>query len=158
MLAKLRTLRERLESALISIQLWLGVIVFLPLAAVLLATATERPTGSWLLDLLLWIVGLVLGGWLLLRLAQVLRRRHIGNLTPREPVTQQDVLAHAVSLLIGPMLIYWFVPRLLELHPESLSELVRELRMRWVDGLLAGIGVWLALRPLWALVNYVTRP
>jgi len=56
------------------------------------------------------------------------------------------------------MLIGWFVPRLLELHPESLGELARELRIRWVDGLLAGIGGWLALRPLWALVNYVMRP
>lgn len=158
MLAKLRTLRQHLESALISIQLWLGVIVFLPLAAVLLATATERPTGRLLPDLLLWIFGLVLGGWLLLRLARVLRRRHVGDLPPREPVTQQDVLAHAVSLLLGPMLIGWFVPRLLELHPESLGELARELRIRWVDGLLAGIGGWLALRPLWALANYVMRP
>jgi hypothetical protein len=157
-LAGLRSLRERLESALLSAQLVLGLALFFPLAAALLATATERPTGKLSVDILIRALGQGLGGALLLRLARALRRRHVGDVPPREPVTRQDVLFHAVSLLIGPMLLFWFVPRLLELHPESLGELIFELRRRWVDGLLVGIGAWLSLRPLAALVNYITRP
>lgn len=154
----LRAVRERLESAMTSFQLWLGLIVFLPLAAVMLATATGLPTGRLLFDLLVWGGALGGSGWLLLRVAQVLRRRHVGDLPPREPMTRQDVLAHAVSLLIGPMLLYWFVPRLLEVRPESVQELWHEARARWVDALLAGIGGWLSLRPLVAWVHYIMRP
>ncbi|MBL9005271.1 MAG: hypothetical protein JNJ46_13540 [Myxococcales bacterium] len=154
----LRPLRERLESAMLSVQLWLGLLVFLPVAALLLASGTELPTGKLFADLLIWGLGLLFCGWLLLRLAPVLRRRHIGDMPPRQPVTRQDVLVHAVCLLIGPMLLFWFVPRLLELHPESLGELLSELRRRWADGLLVGIGAWLSLRPCIALFNYITRP
>lgn len=154
----LRPLRERLESAMLSVQLWLGLLVFLPVAALLLASGTELPTGKLFADLLIWGLGLLLCGWLLLRLAPVLRRRHIGDVPPRQPVTRQDVLAHAVCLLIGPMLLFWFAPRLLELHPASLDELLFELRRRWIDGLLVSIGAWLVLRPCVALFNYITRP
>lgn len=154
----LRAVRERMESALTSVQLWLGLVVLLPLAAVMLAMATELPTGRLLFDLLVWGAALGGGGRLLLHAANVLRRRHVGDVPPSEPVTRQDVLAHAVSLLIGPMLLYVFVPRLLEVHPDSVQELWHEARARWVDALLAGIGAWLSLRPFVALFNYITRP
>jgi len=153
----MRELRKRLESSLFTLELGLGLLVFLPLAALLLAQSTHLPTNRLFADMGLWTLALLVGAWLLVRLARHLRRRLVGDLAPSEPVTGQDLLGYAVSLLIGPMLLVWFVPRLLELHPESISELFHELRLRWVDGFLIVIGLWLCLRPLLAFFNYITR-
>ena len=153
----MRELRERLESSLFTLELGLGLLVFLPLAALLLAESTHLPTGRLFTDMGLWTLALLLLAWLLVRLARHLRRRFVGEVAPTEPVTRQDLLGYAVSVLIGPMLLVWFVPRLLELHPESISELFHELRLRWVDGFLIVIGLWLCLRPLLAFFNYITR-
>lgn len=153
----MRELRKRLESSLFTLEMGLGLLVFLPLAALLLAESTHLPTNRLFSDMGLWTLALLLLAWLLVRLARHLRQRFVGAVTPTEPVTGQDLLGHAVSLLIGPMLLHWFAPRLLELHPESVGELLHELRLRWVDGFLILVGAWLCLRPVLAFFNYITR-
>lgn len=153
----MRELRERLHSGLFTLELGLGLLVFLPLAALLLAEGTHLPTSRLFVDMGLWTLALLLSAWLLVRLARQLRRRFVGEALPSQPVSGQDLLGYAVSLLIGPMLLHWFAPRLLELHPDSVSELLHELRLRWVDGFLIVIGLWLCLRPLLAFFNYITR-
>lgn len=153
----MRELRKRLESSLFTLEMGLGLLVFLPLAALLLAEGTRLPTNRLFADMGLWTLVLLFLAWLLVRLARHLRRRFVGEAAPSQPVSGQDLLGHAVSLLIGPMLLHWFAPRLLELHPDSVSELLHELRLRWVDGFLIAIGLWLCLRPVLAFFNFTTR-
>lgn len=157
LLTKLRALRERLDSGLISLQLGLGLLLFLPVAALLLAEGSRLPSGRLFVDMAAWSAAIATLAWLLLRLATYLRKRWVGDQPPAERVTGQDLLAHAVCLLLGPMLLHWFLPRLTELHPESLAELWHELRLRWVDGLLVAVGAWLCLRPVIAFFHYTTR-
>lgn len=157
LLSTLRTLRKRLDSGLLSVQLGLGLLVFLPVAALLLAEGSHLPTGRLFSDMALWILAMGLLAWLLLRLARYLRRLSVGEQPPTQPVTGQDLLGHAVCLLLGPMLLHWFLPRLLELPTDSLAELSRELRLRWIDVLLVALGIWLCLRPVVAFFRYTTR-
>lgn len=150
-------LRGRVEDGLTTAQFSIGLFVFLFVAVLMLSVETHRPTGSLFLDMLLWLFALLLTGWGVLRLARYLRQRAFGDEPPSHPVTTQDLLGHCVSVLAGPMLLIWFIPRLAELRPESAQELLQELRMRWVDALLVGIGVLLCVWPLRAFIRYVTR-
>lgn len=152
-----RQLRGRLEDRLTTVQFSFGLIVFLFVAVLMLSVETRLPTGSLFLDMLLWLAALLLTGWSVLRLARYLRHRSFGDEPPSHPVTTQDLLGHFVSALAGPMLLIWFIPRIAELRPETLQELLHELRIRWVDLLLVGIGVLLCVLPVRALIRYVTR-
>lgn len=157
LLSALRTLRKRLDSGLLSVQLGLGLLVFLPLAALILAESSRFPTGRLFSDMGLWLLAMGLLAWLILRLARYLRRLSIGEQPPLQPVTGQDLLGHALCLLLGPMLLHWFLPRLLELPTDSLAELSRELRLRWIDVPLVALGIGLCLRPVVAFFRYTTR-
>lgn len=157
LLTQLRALRERLDSGLLTLQLVLGLVVFLPVAALVLAESTRLPTGRLFVDMAAWGGGIALTVGLLVRLARLLRRRLVGDQPPAEPMTGQDLMGHVFCVLVGPMLIHWFGPRLWELHPSSLAELWHELGMRWVAGVLALLGVWLCARPLLAFYRYITR-
>lgn len=156
-MSAIRELHDRLESTMTTVLLWLGVVVFLPLAGGMLAGGSQFPTGRLFTDGFLWSAALVcawLASW---RLARWLRERTLGDAPPREPITQNDKLGAALLLLIGPLLLYWFLPRVLELHPDSLTELLHELRIRWVDLLLVGFGIGAVLHPVWNAINYTMR-
>lgn len=152
-----RKLTGQVEDGLTSVQLGFGLFIFVFVAALMLSVETNRPTGNVLVDILLWSAALVLAGFGVVRLARQLRAANFGAEPPTRPVSTQDLMGYFVSALAGPLLLIWFVPRLAELRPESLAELVHELRGRWVDALLVGIGALLCVLPVRALVRYVTR-
>ena len=156
-MSAIRRVHDRLESMMTTMFLWFAVVVFLPLAGGMLAGGSQLPTGRLFTDAFVWSAALVIAWLASWRLARWLRVRTLGDVSPREPITRNDQLGAALLLLIGPLLLYWFLPRLLELHPDSAVELVHELRIRWVDLMLVAFGVGSLLHPLWSAINYITR-
>ncbi len=153
-----RTLPQRIDDKLTTLLFGIGLPLFLFVASLMLATATDLPTGGLFADMGLWAAALCLSGWILFKVARRLRKSNFGDAPPLEAWSIQDLLAHAISLLAGPLLLVWFAPRLLELRPDTWHDLYAELRVRWVDGLLCVLGLWLTLRPVWAVIGYITRP
>lgn len=153
----LRSLLERVHGFLYAFHLWLGLGVFLFVACAILATATDWPTGRLLTDMAVWAGATGALGAGLWWLARRMRAATFGDLPPAEPVTRQDLAGHAVCLLAGPLLLYWFLPRVVEVRPTSWAELVTEAQSRWVDALLVAVGAWLIGRVASALFDYITR-
>lgn len=156
-MADWEALRQRLEHVNASIRLWFGIVVFTFTATLMLASKTDFPTGGLFLDMLLWGIALWLSGYGICRLAKFLRAANFGDTPPQDPPDRQDLLGYAIASMAGPMLLIWFVPRLAELHPETFSELLFELRARWVDGLLVLFGVGLCGWPMYVFYRYVMR-
>lgn len=152
-----RKLPGQVEDGLTTVQLGFGLFMFVFVASLMLSIETNRPTGNVLVDILLWSAVLTLAGWGVVRVARRLRAANFGAEPPTHPISGQDLMGYFVSVLAGPLLLIWFVPRLAELRPESVAELVQELRGRWVDALLVGFGLFLCVWPMRALIRYVTR-
>ena len=151
-----RTLIQQIDEASTTVLFGIGVVVLMFVASLMLASATERPTGHLLFDMGLWAAALALLGRLILLFAVRLRAASFGAEPPRTSLTTQDLLAHAVSLLLGPLLLVWFAPRLLELHPETWQEFSYEMRARWVDAMLVALGLLLIAWPIRGFLCYVT--
>ncbi len=58
-MSAIRELHDRLESTMTTVLLWLGVVVFLPLAGGMLAGGSQLPTGRLFTDAFLWSAALV---------------------------------------------------------------------------------------------------
>jgi hypothetical protein len=152
-----RSIPRRIEDGMNSVLLGIGLFTFTFVASQLLATKTNLPTGSLFVDMATWTAALFASGWLILFAAKHLRASNFGDAPPRNPPDRQDLIGYAVTLLAGPLLLVWFLPRIYELHIETQSQLFFELRARWVDALLVGVGLVCIAIPVRAFIRYITR-